>query len=119
MTGELLDARHVPASGVVMLCTILSWVAANYVDPGYMTKNNYFVYANLYKKGPIFPETKKCDTCGWLKPPRSKHCALCNKCVPKFDHHCPWINGCVGQRNYGTFITFYFATYSCLLTVHI
>lgn len=87
----------------LFLLSLLTFILASSLNPGYMTKSDKIDLQLLLEH---FEPSSICPECSLLKSHRSKHCLICNRCVERFDHHCPWINNCIGVNNYFWFYFF-------------
>jgi len=90
--------------------TMLSFMLASFMLPGYVTERNQEALEELYPYDGFLYVKRTCETCGCARVPRSKHCKVVDRCVEKYDHFCPWVNNAIGARNYRYFLLFVFST---------
>lgn len=57
---------------------------------------------------PAEAESRLCEVCSCVSPPRAWHCGVCDVCVLKRDHHCNFFGCCVGYLNHRYFLMFVF-----------
>lgn len=107
---------HQVIAPFVLILAIVSFLVASYSNPGYITKENFKMFASSYQTNVYYPPNRICSTCKIPKPARSKHCGLSGHCVAKFDHFCPWINNAIGEWNYRYFHFFLIA--NCIMSYY-
>ena len=100
---------------VLATLTLLLYVAASVVDPGYLPdgkqqerqqqREPQGAAASARLGAPLL-ELPHCMHCQARQVARAKHCHDCGRCVRRLDHHCWWLGNCVGAGNHRLFVSY-------------
>ena len=106
--------------GLLLLLSTLFMSLTAFSDPGTVPRASAELVAAYQRHGqPVAPallinglrvQTKFCNVCGVLRPPRASHCRETDRCIEKWDHYCPWVGTAIGRRNYRWFLLFVLST---------
>ena len=70
----------------VVNMTLLSFILASKMSPGYVTSKNQAALERIYPLDGFIFVKRQCETCGVDRVARSKHCKMVGRCVEKYDH---------------------------------
>lgn len=113
---QLLSVSMLDAVTILALLTLLFYIAASIIDPGYLPTGEQQAkmmpaeqaseqFAAL---GVPLVELPSCMHCQARQGARAKHCHDCGRCVRRLDHHCWWLGTCVGAGNHRLFVSYLF-----------